>query len=125
MLELAKAAAWDVVIVGAGPAGLSAALVLGRCRRRVLLTDSGTPRSAAAHRMHGFLSRDGIELGRFRASCREKLRPYANVTLSDLEVTDITGDITQISRFGWPMAPCSTPEQYCWPVAFSTSCRRY
>jgi thioredoxin reductase len=93
MLELVKAAAWDVVIVGAGPAGLSAALVLGRCRRRVLLTDSGTPRSAAAHRLHGFLSRDGIDLGQFRASCREQLRPYPNVTLCDLEVRDIAGDM--------------------------------
>lgn len=52
----------------------------------------GVPRSAAAHRLHGFLSRDGIALGQFRASCREQLQPYANVILSDIEVTDIKGD---------------------------------
>src|SRR3954453_18924465 len=53
-------ALYDVMIVGGGPAGLSAALVLGRCRRRVLVFDAGQPRNAAARAMHGYLSRDGI-----------------------------------------------------------------
>lgn len=70
---------WDVVIVGAGPAGLSAALILGRCRRRILLCDSGTPRSWAAHRMHGFLSRDGMALPKFRATAKQQLSAYPNV----------------------------------------------
>ena len=51
---------YDVIIIGAGPAGLSAALMLGRCRRRVLVCDTGKPRNAASHAMHGFLSRDGM-----------------------------------------------------------------
>lgn len=92
-----RASVWDAVIVGAGPAGLSAALVLGRCRRQVLLTDSGTPRSAAAHRMHGFLSRDGIDLEQFRAVSREQLASYPGVTLSPVAVTSISGDA--ISNF--------------------------
>jgi thioredoxin reductase len=60
----------DVVIVGGGAAGLSAALVLGRARRRVAVIDAGAPRNAPAAHMHGFLSRDGLpptellELGR-------------------------------------------------------------
>ena len=44
---------WDCIVVGAGPAGLSAALTLGRARRRVLVLDSGEPRNYAAREMHG------------------------------------------------------------------------
>jgi thioredoxin reductase len=50
---------YDVVIAGGGPAGLNAALTLGRVRRRVLLADSGQYRNAPAVAVHGFLSRDG------------------------------------------------------------------
>lgn len=50
----------DVVVIGAGPAGLSAALMLGRARRSVLLIDEGRPRNAPAAHTHGFLSRDGV-----------------------------------------------------------------
>ncbi|MER6576385.1 NAD(P)/FAD-dependent oxidoreductase [Nonomuraea sp. NPDC001023] len=61
---------YDVVVVGAGAAGLSAALLLGRARRKVAVVDAGAPRNAPAAHMHGFLSRDGLppatllELGR-------------------------------------------------------------
>ncbi|MGY1811052.1 NAD(P)/FAD-dependent oxidoreductase [Blastococcus sp. SYSU D00669] len=51
---------FDVVVVGGGAAGLSAALVLGRARRRVAVVDAGAPRNAPAAHMHGFLSRDGM-----------------------------------------------------------------
>jgi thioredoxin reductase len=51
---------YDVVVVGAGAAGLNAALVLGRARRQVAVVDAGEPRNAPAARMHGFLSRDGM-----------------------------------------------------------------
>ena len=79
---------FDVVIVGAGPAGLSAALVLGRCRRKVLVLDNGHPRNEASHAMHGFLTRDGVPPLEFLRQAREELKPYATVTLRDATVTD-------------------------------------
>lgn len=67
---------YDVVIVGAGPAGLSAALILGRCRRKVLLCDRGTSRNWASRAMHGFISRDGIAPTEFAAQARAELERY-------------------------------------------------
>jgi thioredoxin reductase len=78
---------YDVIIVGAGPAGLSAALILGRCRRRVLVCDSGRPRNAASRAMHGFLTRDGINPHEFLRLSREQLQQYETVTIRDCEVT--------------------------------------
>lgn len=79
---------YDVVIVGAGPAGLSAALVLGRCSRRVLVCDNGHPRNEASHAMHGFLSRDGMPPREFLQLAREELKPYTTVSLRDVTVVD-------------------------------------
>ena len=67
---------YDIIIVGGGPAGLSAALVLGRCRRKVLICDAGNPRNARAHAMHGFLSRDGLFPGELLKAGREEVRRY-------------------------------------------------
>ena len=79
---------WDVIVVGAGPAGLNAALVLGRCRRKVLLFDDGKPRNAVSHAMHGFLSRDGTAPSQLRASAREQLAAYPSVYLDEVRVVD-------------------------------------
>jgi len=72
--------------VGGGPAGLSAALVLGRSGRRALLCDAGTPRNAAAHAMYAFLSRDGIAPASFRRAARAQLRRYPGVEVRDWRV---------------------------------------
>jgi thioredoxin reductase len=74
---------WDVVIVGAGPAGLSAALVLGRCCRKVLLCDSGQPRSWASKAMHAFITRDGLPPDELRRLAREELNRYDTVAFWD------------------------------------------
>lgn len=79
---------FDAVIVGAGPAGLSAALILGRCRRTVLICDTGNPRNHASHAMHGYLSRDGMPPSEFLATARAELRAYDSVEFRHVEVTD-------------------------------------
>ena len=75
--------AYDVVIVGGGAAGLSAALVLGRARRRVVVVDSGAPRNAPASQMHGFLSRDGMPPADLLAAGRAELTDYGVEFLTD------------------------------------------
>jgi thioredoxin reductase len=79
---------YDVIIVGAGPAGLSAALVLGRCRRRTLVCDAGRPRNAAARELHGFLTRDRTPPAELLRAGREQLRPYPSVELRHGEVVE-------------------------------------
>ena len=66
---------WDCIVVGAGPAGLSAALTLGRARRRVLVLDSGAPRNHAARAMHGVLGHDGLDPAALRERGRRGARP--------------------------------------------------
>ena len=83
---------WDVVIVGAGPAGLNAALILGRATRRVLLCDSGTPRSWASKAMYGFITRDGVPPAEFRRLARKELKRYPNVAMCDAEVIGAVRD---------------------------------
>jgi thioredoxin reductase len=79
---------YEAVIVGAGPAGLSAALILGRCARRVLLCDGGEGRNAPSLALHGFLTRDGTPPGELRRIAREQLARYETVQVRDVTVTD-------------------------------------
>src|SRR5262245_44914026 len=67
---------YDVLIVGGGPAGLSAALMLGRCRRRVLVCDLGEPRNRRSDALHGYLTRDGVAPLEFNTLGRRELAPY-------------------------------------------------
>ena len=73
---------YDAVVIGGGAAGLSAALVLSRARRRVLVVDAGSPRNAPAAHMHGFLSRDGLPPGELLAYGRDEVKNYGGEILA-------------------------------------------
>lgn len=77
---------WDCIVVGAGAAGLSAALVLGRARRRTLVVDAGAQSNRMAHGIGGLLGHDGREPAGFYAAGRDELAPYPAVELRTGEV---------------------------------------
>jgi thioredoxin reductase len=72
---------------------LSAALMLGRCRRRVLVCDVGEPRNRWSHAVHGFLTRDGMPPATFLRAAHEELRPYDTVEIRSARVVDATRDL--------------------------------
>jgi thioredoxin reductase len=95
-------AIWDVAVVGGGPAGLAAALALGRSRRKTLVFDSGPRRNARAVHMHNFVTRDGMTPIEFRAVGRSQLQPYTSVECRDEGVLSIEkrGDHFQVNGDG-------------------------
>ncbi|MGW0336401.1 NAD(P)/FAD-dependent oxidoreductase [Streptomyces sp. NPDC003011] len=84
---------YEVVVVGGGAAGLSAALVLGRARRRTLVVDAGEPRNAPAAHMQGYLSRDGMSPAGFLAAGREEIARYGVELVRD-RVVDVRKGFT-------------------------------
>jgi thioredoxin reductase len=80
---------YDVVVIGGGPAGLQAALTLGRLHRSVLLLDSGEYRNAAAKEMHNFVTHDGRSPEEFRATARRDLQAYDTVEVRDMRATEV------------------------------------
>jgi thioredoxin reductase len=81
-------AVYDVIVIGGGPAGLSAALVLARCRRQVLVCDAGQPRNARSQALNGYLTRDGVPPLSFLQLAREELRRYDIEPVATI-VTDV------------------------------------
>jgi thioredoxin reductase len=77
---------YDVVVIGGGAAGLSAALVLSRARRTVLVVDAGQPRNAPATHMHGYLSRDGLAPIELLAAGRAEVEGYGGQLVHDTVV---------------------------------------
>lgn len=82
---------YDVIIAGGGPAGLAAALALGRARKRVLLCDAGPRRNAMAEHIHNFVTRDGTPPDEFRRVGRAQLAPYPKVEVRDAPVDGVAG----------------------------------
>ena len=93
---------YDVVVVGGAIAGLSAALVLGRSRRSVLVVDDGEPRNAASAQMHGYLSRDGVDPREFLRCAREEVARYGVELRADraVEAHPVDGGFTVLLRDG-------------------------
>ncbi len=83
---------YDCIIIGGGPAGLSAALTLGRARRKVVLFDNGTNRNRVTQESHGFLTRDGIKPQEFKNSARKDIKSYPSISIMDQTVIEITKD---------------------------------
>ncbi len=80
---------YDCAIVGGGPAGLNAALVLGRARLNVALLDNNQPRNRITHASHGFITRDGIEPAAFRQIGYEEVLRYPSVEHRQADVISI------------------------------------
>ena len=79
----------DVVIVCGGPAGLSAALMLGRCHRQVLLCDDNQPRNRASKAIHGLLGGEGLPPSAFLDEARQDLSRYKSLSSRATRVTDV------------------------------------
>jgi thioredoxin reductase len=87
--QLAGSEVLDAVIIGGGPAGLSAALVLGRCVRRVAVCDSGQYRNARSTALHCFMSRDGIAPSSLLEETRRQLERYETVSMLATKVRSV------------------------------------
>ena len=92
-----QTATYDVAVIGGGAAGLSAALVLGRARRRVAVVDGGAPRNAPAAHMHGFLSRDGLAPAELLATGREEVQAYGVELVADEAIEAGPGFVVRLS----------------------------
>jgi thioredoxin reductase len=79
----------DCAIIGGGPAGLNAALVLGRARRSVLVFDDNQPRNAVTQESHGFLTRDGVKPDEFRHLAHQEISKYPSVEIRHTRITDV------------------------------------
>ncbi|MGV9771883.1 NAD(P)/FAD-dependent oxidoreductase [Streptosporangium sp. NPDC003464] len=79
----------DVIIIGGGPAGLAAALTLGRAHRTVLLLDAGEGRNAPAGAVHNFFTRDGTPPAEVRRIGHEQLGAYPSVRIRNVSVDEV------------------------------------
>ncbi len=79
----------DCVIIGGGPSGLNAALVLGRAKRNTILFDEDKPRNAVTHESHGFITRDGIKPSEFKKLAKENLLKYPSISIQNQRIINI------------------------------------
>lgn len=82
----------DCAVIGGGPAGLNASLVLGRSRRKTVLFDDDKPRNSVTKESHGFITRDGINPSELRRIARVELGNYPDVTIIEQRVGKVMKD---------------------------------
>ena len=87
----------DCVIIGGGPAGLNASLVLARAKKNIILFDEDKPRNAVTHESHGFITRDGIKPSEFKRIAQQDLMKYPNIKLQNEKVLEIKKEINSFS----------------------------
>ena len=105
----------DVIIVGGGPAGLSAALVLGRSRRNALVLDGAEPRNAASLAAHSFLTRDGTRPSELLDIARQELERYPSV---ELRATEALG--ASVEPAGFEVTLANSGSEYCQKLLLAT-----
>ena len=115
---------YDVLIVGGGAAGLSAALVLSRARRNVLVVDSGAPRNAPAAHMQGFLSRDGMPPADLLEAGRAEVTSYG-ATIAPAPSKSSSAAAPPAFRRCSPTASASRRAGCSSPPGCATSCRTF
>ncbi|WP_191559332.1 NAD(P)/FAD-dependent oxidoreductase [Metabacillus idriensis] len=79
----------DCATIGGGPAGLNAALVLGRARRNVILFDNVQPRNSVTQESNGFITRDGVSPREFRDLAHQDIRKYPSVQIKNVKIAEV------------------------------------
>lgn len=86
----------ECAIIGGGPAGLNAALVLGRAKRNVILFDNNQPRNAVTQESHGFITRDGVTPREFRNFAHQDIRNYPSVKIKEFKIVKVKKESNSI-----------------------------
>src|SRR6476620_11218285 len=103
---------FDCDIIGGGPAGLNAALVLGRARRNVILFDNNNPRNAVTQESHGFITRDGIKPKEFREIAHKELSKYPSVRYAKREITSVIRNNSNNEQLLFELVTLENDERY-------------
>ncbi|WP_046173576.1 NAD(P)/FAD-dependent oxidoreductase [Domibacillus indicus] len=92
----------DCVIIGGGPAGLNAALVMGRAGRQTILFDEGKPRNRVTQESHGFITQDGVSPSEFKKRARMDVEKYPSVSIQEqrVETVEKAGDVFRVQTKG-------------------------
>jgi len=92
----------DCVIIGGGPAGLNAALVMGRAGRKTILFDEDKPRNRVTQESHGFITQDGVKPSEFKKRARTDVQKYRSVSIKEerVEIIEKASGVFRIQTKG-------------------------